>query len=444
MTVQLDNGQQAQKNLPVISSVEFFAAGLVIFTIIMWLAYEFLMNTTLAFDAKTPDFRFSANTDNTEKGASSASLSQTDSSLILHYELKPGAAYPFVTLHIDISKNGHGVDLSRYNKILIWINGDGKPSERIRFHIRNFESRISDTLEPISLKYNEVHLPLSTNSPAPIVLTWDYFSVPGWWIAMKNVPFNNRLKNVQNVFWIEFITSEMTSSGKGTIEFKKVVFTGKWMKADVFFKMLLIFWMLTWVIYSVISIWKLRHLLKQKEHVESHLLQLNLSLSNQTEELKFKAQYDELTSLLNRYGLYSYLNEALRILPKAQLKMSVIMIDIDHFKVVNDKYGHVEGDRILRLTADVLQRNTRKSDKVVRWGGEEFLIVCLDTDLDAAQYLANKLRVTIAELPEKITCSFGVATLVDETFQSLLKRADDALYKAKSSGRNCVIIDSDI
>jgi diguanylate cyclase (GGDEF)-like protein len=440
MTVQLKNDHQDNSNETVLPRVEFFATGLVIFTIIMWLLYEFLLNTELTFDAKKSDFRFAAHTDYTEKGASSGSLVQTDSSLILHYELRPGAPYPFVTLHLDISKNGRGIDLSRYNKILIWINGEGKPSERIRFHLRNFESQLSDTLEPISLKYNEVHLPLSANSNSPIVLTWDYFSVPGWWIAMKNVPFKSRLRDVHNVFWIEFITSEMSSSGKGTIEFKKVVFQGKWMQADVFFKMLLVFWMLIWVIYSVYSIWKLRHLLKQKEHVESHLLQLNLSLSNQTEELKFKAQYDELTSLLNRYGLYSYLNEALRILPKTPLKMSVIMIDIDHFKIVNDKYGHIEGDRILQLTASVLQKNTRKSDKVVRWGGEEFLIVCLDADLGAAQQLANKLRLTIAELPEKITCSFGVATLVEETFQSLLKRADEALYKAKTGGRNCVII----
>jgi diguanylate cyclase (GGDEF)-like protein len=443
MTVELKNTYPYNRGKTVLPRVEYFAAGLVLFTILMWFFYEFLMNTELIFDAKNPDYRFSANTDNTEKGASSASITQTDSSLILHYELKPGAQYPFVTLHLDVTKNGQGIDLSRYNKIFIWINGEGKPSERIRFHLRNFESRLSDTLEPISLKYNEVHLPLTQNSNSPIVLTWDYFSVPGWCIAMKNVPFDNRLRNVHNVFWIEFITSEMSSSGKGTIEFRKLVFKGKWMQADEFFKMLLVFWMLIWTIYSIYNIWKQRHLLKQKEHVEKNLIQMNFSLSNQTEELKFKAPYDELTSLLNRYGLYSYLNETFKQLPKTPLKMSVIMLDIDHFKIVNDQYGHLEGDRILQLTASVLQKNTRKSDKVVRWGGEEFLIVCLDSDLDAAQQLANKLRLTIAELPDTITCSFGVAALVEETFQSLLKRADDALYKAKTSGRNCVMVASE-
>lgn len=123
--------------------------------------------------------------------------------------------------------------------------------------------------------------------------------------------------------------------------------------------------------------------------------------------------------------------------------LSLIIFDIDYFKQINDTYGHLVGDTVLRELAHVVQANMRQSEYFVRWGGEEFILLLPGTDLYGAQMVAEKLRrlVEKTEFSEvgKVTCSFGVTTLRnDDTMQSFLQRADEALYEAKKSGRNQV------
>ena len=123
--------------------------------------------------------------------------------------------------------------------------------------------------------------------------------------------------------------------------------------------------------------------------------------------------------------------------------LSLIIFDIDYFKQINDTYGHLVGDSVLRELAQVVQANMRQSEYFVRWGGEEFILLLPGTDLYGAQMVAEKLRriVEKTEFSEvgKVTCSFGVTTLrSDDTMQSFLQRADEALYEAKRSGRNQV------
>ena len=119
------------------------------------------------------------------------------------------------------------------------------------------------------------------------------------------------------------------------------------------------------------------------------------------------------------------------------------MLDIDHFKSVNDTYGHEVGDKTLIDLAKILKQHSRATDIVGRWGGEEFIIILPHTDLSAAIEYADMLRVKIEdftfEVIDKITASFGVSSFIDEdTSKSIVKRADDALYDAKHSGRNRV------
>ena len=123
---------------------------------------------------------------------------------------------------------------------------------------------------------------------------------------------------------------------------------------------------------------------------------------------------------------------------------SIILIDIDHFKLVNDTYGHIVGDSVLKEFASILKANVRDSDCVGRWGGEEFIIVCIETDTNGAVLVAEKLRDEIEKFNFTTvgnkTASFGVSSSgknIDETI--ILDNADKALYKAKNSGRNQVI-----
>ena len=119
------------------------------------------------------------------------------------------------------------------------------------------------------------------------------------------------------------------------------------------------------------------------------------------------------------------------------------MIDIDHFKSVNDTYGHDVGDDVLKTLANIVQENIRKIDIFARWGGEEFLILSPGTDLEDVQILAEKLRLAVehATFPKvnHITISLGISTFgKGDTFTEIFKRADQGLYYAKEHGRNQV------
>ncbi len=126
---------------------------------------------------------------------------------------------------------------------------------------------------------------------------------------------------------------------------------------------------------------------------------------------------------------------------------SVIMLDIDDFKEINDTYGHDEGDIVLQRIADILLTQSRESDIVGRWGGEEFLIICQQSKVAGAQIVAEKICRTIEKEVfannVTVTASFGVAEYSDKTKQTVIVRADNALYEAKKEGKNKVIADSE-
>lgn len=159
--------------------------------------------------------------------------------------------------------------------------------------------------------------------------------------------------------------------------------------------------------------------------------------------LKEQVMVDHLTGLKNRYYLDHFVKTKLDALDREGKTASMIILDIDHFKKVNDEYGHDVGDRILAKVSTILTSAFRKSDVVARLGGEEFIVLLYDTPLDTAKILAERARHLIAieefDIDVPVTISLGVAKKGStESFNDLYKRADDALYQAKSLGRNQV------
>lgn len=156
------------------------------------------------------------------------------------------------------------------------------------------------------------------------------------------------------------------------------------------------------------------------------------------------AQTDNLTKLYNRLYLDNNYEREIQRANRYKNDLSIILIDIDFFKKVNDTYGHEKGDIVLIQISNILTKNIRETDILGRWGGEEFLIICPETNLKNAKNLACKIRKVIEKynflIKENITCSFGLAqykktNIKDDTF----KRADVNLFKAKETGRNKVI-----
>jgi diguanylate cyclase (GGDEF)-like protein len=155
---------------------------------------------------------------------------------------------------------------------------------------------------------------------------------------------------------------------------------------------------------------------------------------------------DGLTNLANRKQLDTLLNEEIPRARRHRRDLSVLMLDIDHFKSINDTYGHLSGDSVLRGLASILQKRLRPNDKLGRYGGEEFCAILPETNLGNAARIAEELRALveahafIADQREvHVTISIGAACLSDELqADGLYKSADDMLYQAKRSGRNKV------
>jgi len=162
-------------------------------------------------------------------------------------------------------------------------------------------------------------------------------------------------------------------------------------------------------------------------------------------ELEKISSIDKLTGVMTRRKLEETMDAETQKAKNDQKPLSFIIVDIDHFKSVNDTYGHQVGDYVLKATAALLDYNIKKSDLIGRFGGEEFLIICPDTDKKSALILAEKLRKIVFEHDFDIvgqkSISLGIAELCDgEHGENLLKRADDALYSAKNSGRNKAVV----
>ena len=163
------------------------------------------------------------------------------------------------------------------------------------------------------------------------------------------------------------------------------------------------------------------------------------------QELRQQAHHDALTGLLNRRAGEQQLQRCQRAAQLECQGYALILADIDNFKSINDRFGHEEGDRVLQRCAALLSRSVRGGDALVRWGGEEFLIVLPGCKLAAAQELAERIRRTMAceqdAVVGTITLSLGVgAWQPGECSSTLLRRTDQALYRAKTSGRNQVAV----
>ena len=155
---------------------------------------------------------------------------------------------------------------------------------------------------------------------------------------------------------------------------------------------------------------------------------------------------DTLTQLYNRLKLDEIFSMKLATARRYNTAFSVIIIDIDYFKNVNDTWGHQAGDDVLKEFANILKNNARETDVIGRWGGEEFLILSSDTDLNGAVELSEKLREIISlfkfSFAEHKTASFGVSSYqVGDDEKTMVKRADEALYSAKEKGRDRVEIE---
>lgn len=173
------------------------------------------------------------------------------------------------------------------------------------------------------------------------------------------------------------------------------------------------------------------------------------ALERANEQLAKLSMTDRLTGLLNRGTWENLVDAEYERFRRYGQATSLVMFDIDHFKPVNDTYGHLAGDEVIRHTADVTRNNIRQSDSAGRYGGEEFGIILPETDAESARVICERIREAIENSTVsttagdiRYTVSMGIAQLTEtpENYMQWMQKADEALYKAKESGRNKVVI----
>lgn len=178
---------------------------------------------------------------------------------------------------------------------------------------------------------------------------------------------------------------------------------------------------------------------------QRELIAINRRLAEREAEIHSLSVTDQLTGLGNRRRLDESLATALSAARQRTVPFCVVMVDLDHFKAVNDAFGHGIGDRLLQVLGQTLEAGVRNTDTVCRFGGEEFAIVMPDIDMHGACACSERIRLSVEKLPQAdgmppVTATFGVAQWqAGDTADSLLQRADQSLYQGKAAGRNCVI-----
>lgn len=337
-----------------------------------------------------------------------------------------------------------GLNLSSYSTINIKVNYTG-PARKMRVVLRNFDRRLSpDDENTESFKFQFVIL-RAEDFNHEVTVNLNEFTVSDWWIDQFDLPRELTRPDLSNVvfFGVEFI--EGLPPGNHDVTIEKLSFSGELISAEKLYLGILGVWILAALVIVAIRIISLS---RQTQLATQKITELAVSNNQlQTEKSRFQtlSNLDALTGIYNRYAIDKSIAQLLADPRKNSI--ALIIVDIDHFKRVNDRRGHDVGDNILKKFTLIVSNNIRNEDVFGRWGGEEFILICPQTTIENAFQLAEKIRCIINDTPfeeEKpltITASFGVGTIQpDEDFAAAFKRVDAALYKAKSLGRNCTIV----
>jgi len=191
-----------------------------------------------------------------------------------------------------------------------------------------------------------------------------------------------------------------------------------------------------------------RELVELRGELEARVEDRTHELEQLALKFELSSRTDDLTGLPNRRGFLDASKVELTRARRSGRPVSIVMADIDHFKQVNDRFGHAGGDAVLRSVAQVLRASIRTEDIAARWGGEEFILLLPETDLAGARQAAEKVRLAIAALdipvegtPIRVTASFGVAAHdLERSLDATIADADRALYRAKEKGRDRVVV----
>ncbi len=348
-------------------------------------------------------------------------------------DLGSGSLYPYCgyELFLDHNKGIHGLDLSNMQSLAITQMYRGGATS-FRIHLKNFDPHYSVRADDESPKYLRVEADTTPGKWQRTEFVPSDFGVADWWLRKHKLPPQFGRPQFDNVTSLIVETGSEAPLGHHEFQVSDITLRTTILSDAQWYSLLLGVWIVMTVVYLGYRVGNLRRALRERQTLEA------LALRDAQEA----ARRDPLTGMFNRRGLTERF-DALVTERRNPFALAVILIDIDHFKKLNDAHGHDVGDQVLSAFAAVLGRNIRTVDIAARWGGEEFMVVCADIDRRGAQKVAEKLRECVEQFDfgacGTVTASFGIhwSYTASPELTPLVALADKALYVAKAGGRNC-------
>lgn len=408
-----------------------FVLLLVTFAAIQW-EDRILLRTTHFTPATLGGYTTLGQTDSAIGGRST--IASGAKPLTWSCDLRPGFEYPYCgyELQFDGKRAMRGIDLSNLHSIAFTIAYTG-PAKTLRFHLKNSDPRYSRPGDGKSAKFNKVEFPSESGKVQTVDFNLSDFSVADWWLHDSGVAPKLSHPQFGNVVSLDFQTGTVPALGVHRFEVREITLRKAALTSAQWYLGLLGMWVVLIGAFLVHRIRNLKSELAKRQALQALTLR-------QAEEAEEAARHDHLTQVYNRRGVAEQFGK----LPRAGA-VALILIDIDRFKSVNDRFGHSRGDDVLAAVATLIGRNVRNGDTVARWGGEEFLILCPGLGEADALFIAEKIRRRIehARFGEcgKITASLGIhcTQSTEADLADLVAMADLALYAAKREGRNRVL-----
>ncbi|MDF2155610.1 GGDEF domain-containing protein [Vibrio sp. CAU 1672] len=369
--------------------------------------------------------------DTVNGGRSTGELFYAQQSLRLQCQTAHSLTFPFCSMMIPLVEDPtSGLDLRRYDTLIFTLAYHEAQNlhDTVLIYLLNAEPNTAEH-PAIDLRANLSTISQPSGQSVRYALRLDQFHVPSWWYLARPTDISTS-RNLDQVQYLQISTGDSRALKNTEIIVRDVSIKGKWIDKETLYIILLS----VWVVYAIMhSGWRFFSLKKQ---VRAKEIQLEI-LQDEKEKYAVLAKTDALTGVLNRNGFnYAYEQHS-----KSPTFDSLILFDVDDFKLINDTYGHDKGDQVLIQLTRIVSALLREHDELVRWGGEEFIIFCPQTKADGALAFAERIRSKIESLRiskrVSITCSFGVAPILT-TFDLAFQSADKALYLAKERGKNRV------
>ena len=340
------------------------------------------------------------------------------------------------------------LDLSGLDSLDLVVDYEGDAS-RLKIFLRDYYPLIGSAefkKNPVfeeaiyNTQFNQVYVKVE-QSEQKLRIPLSDFKVADWWVSDNHLPFTALNSSLAQVVSLGIDMPHPIPLGKHRFTIKELNFSGAYIQKDDLNSVMIIFWAIVVLAEIIVSHRKMKGL------VEINRKQV-LQLSDENIQIRKKAERDPLTTLYNRQGLKLTIQQLYGNDLLAQY--TVLVVDIDHFKQVNDTHGHTVGDQVLVQLAEVIRCNLREQDYAARWGGEEFVLLIrsdlggrLDSFVDRlrTRIVSNHFHALSMSNRLPITVSIGGAHIGDNgSFEATFEKADRALYQAKNSGRNKYVV----